>query len=435
MADIAPLRPLRYAQLSELSSLVAPPYDVITPEDRDELVARAPHNVARLILPEGQGDERYANAGALFAAYQQQGVLVRDEEPAFYRYDQTFEPPGGGARLSRRGFLALVRLVPFEEKVVLPHERTLAGPKQDRLKLFRATRANLSPGFMLYSDPKRVLDAPLGNAETLARFTTRDGVEHHLSKITAPDAIRSIVDHIKTSQLLIADGHHRYETALHYANEVEASHPNASPHGEHRHFMAFLCNGDDPNLVVFPTHRLVHSLPAFEWESFLEKTREVFDVLPVPSDAGLIAMRLREQAARGPTMAAVAAGGKAAVLVLKKGVDLASHPVLGTRPEAVRRTDVAILHDAILQHILGISLEAQAAKTNLIYLQDAKDGIAKVSRGEGQVFFIMNGTPVAQIREVAEAGCVMPQKSTFFYPKVLTGLAFHTLDPNRSVEF
>ena len=435
MADIAPLRPLRYAQLADLSRLVAPPYDVITPEIREELASRSPHNVVRLILPDGRGEERYANAAALLAAFRQQGVLVRDEEPAFYRYDQTFEPPGGGPRLSRRGFLALVRLVPFEEKVVLPHERTLAGPKQDRLKLFRATKANLSPGFMLYSDPKRVLDASLAKAETLARFTTGDGIEHHLAKIADPDAIRAIIDHVKTSQLLIADGHHRYETALHYASEIEASHPNASPRGAHRYFMAYLCNGDDPDLVVFPTHRLVHSLPAFEWESFLNKAREVFDVLPVPADAGLITMRLREQAARGPAMAAITAGGKAVVLILKKGFDLAAHPVLGARPEAVRRTDVAILHDAILEHILGISLEAQAAKTNLIYLQDAKEGIAMVSRGEGQVFFVMNGTPVAQIREVAEAGCVMPQKSTFFYPKVLTGLAFHSLDPERSVEF
>jgi len=435
MADIAPLRPLRYAQLAELASLVAPPYDVISPEEREELASRSPHNVVRLILPEGHGDERYSNAAALLAGFRQQGVLVRDEEPAFYRYEQTFEPPGGGARLSRKGLLALVRLVPFEEKVVLPHERTLSGPKEDRLKLFRATKTNLSPGFMLYRDPKRVLEGPLATGETLARFTTKDGIEHHLAKIAAPDAVRAIVEHVKTSQLLIADGHHRYETALHYAGEVDRSHPNAHPHGEHRYFMVFLCNGDDPNLVVFPTHRLVHSLPAFEWEGFVTKARELFDVLPVPADAGLIAMRLREQGARGPAMAAIAEGGKAAILVLKRDVDLAAHPVLGARPEVVRRTDVAILHDGILQDILGISLEAQAAKTNLQYLQDAKDGIARLGRGEGQVLFVMNATPVAQIREVAEAGCVMPQKSTYFYPKVLTGLAIHTLDPERSVEF
>lgn len=433
MADIAPLRPLRFANVSDLANLVAPPYDVISAEEREELAARSPHNVVRLILPEGVGDEKYANAAALLAAWRHEGVLVRDEQAAFYRYDQTFEPPGGGAKLTRKGLLALVRLVPFSDKIVLPHERTLSGPKEDRLKLFRSTRTNLSPGFMLYRDPQRVLDAPLSQAETIAQFATKDGIEHQLSKISAPNAVRAIIEHVRNSQLLIADGHHRYETALRYAGEVSAAVPNAQASAEHRYFMVFLCNGDDPNLVVFPTHRLVHSLPSFDWESFLAKAREIFDVLPVPADAGLLAMRLREQGARGTAMAAVAPGGKAAVLVLKKDADLSSHPTLGERPAVVRRTDVAILHDGILQHILGISVEAQAAKTNLQYLQDPRDGIARLSRGEGQVLFLMNGTPVSQVREVAEAGEVMPQKSTYFYPKVLTGLAVHTLEPERTV--
>lgn len=433
MADIAPLRPLRYANVAELASLVAPPYDVISAEEREELVGRSPHNIVRLILPEGVGDERYGNAAALLAAWRHEGALVRDEEPAFYRYDQSFEPPGGGARIQRRGFLALVRLVPFSDRIVLPHERTLSGPKEDRLKLFRSTRTNLSPGFMLYRDPQKVLDGPLATGEVLADFSTADGIQHQLAKVKAPEAVRAIIEHIRESQLLIADGHHRYETALRYSQEVDAASPNADPAAEHRYFMVFLCNGDDPNLVVFPTHRLVHSLPSFDWEAFLAKARELFDVLPVPADAGLLAMRLREQGARGTAMAAVGKGGKAAVLVLKRDLDLASHPTLGARPEVVRRTDVAILHDGVLQHMLGISLEAQAAKTNLQYLQDAREGIAKIAKDEGQVLFVMNGTPAAQVREVAEAGEVMPQKSTYFYPKVLTGLTVHTLEPERTV--
>src|SRR5579859_5331646 len=180
MAEIAPLTPLRYdlARLPNgLASVVAPPYDVISPEQRAELAARDPHNVVRLILPEGEGDAKYGHAASLLAEWCAGGVLVRDPEPSFYRYDQTFLPPGGtGKAITRRGFLALVKLVPLSERIVLPHERTLTGPKEDRLKLFRATHTNLSPGFMLYRDARGVLDAPLGTGQPLAEFSTPDGV-------------------------------------------------------------------------------------------------------------------------------------------------------------------------------------------------------------------------------------------------------------------
>src|ERR1700677_2126557 len=181
MAEIAPLTPLRY-DLSKLAnglaSVVAPPYDVISREQRAALAAQDPHNVVRLILPEGEGDAKYAAAAEILQGWRAEGVLVRDDEPAFYRYDQTFVPPGppaGSRTIRRRGFLALVRLAPFSERIVLPHERTLSGPKEDRLKLFRATRANLSPGFMLYRDARRELAAPLDTAEPLAEFSTADG--------------------------------------------------------------------------------------------------------------------------------------------------------------------------------------------------------------------------------------------------------------------
>jgi len=222
MADIAPLRPLRFA-VSDLTNVVAPPYDVISANERRDLMARSPHNVVRLILPEGDGDAKYAQAATLLGAWRKEGVLVRDEQAAFYRYDQSFDPPGGGPRRTRRGFLALVRVVPFKDRVVLPHERTLSGPKEDRLKLFRATRTNLSPGFMLYRDPKRALDGALDTGEVVAKFTTPDAVEHRIAKVTAPEAIRTIVDHVGKSSLLIADGHHRYETALRYSQEVDAA--------------------------------------------------------------------------------------------------------------------------------------------------------------------------------------------------------------------
>jgi uncharacterized protein (DUF1015 family) len=439
MAEIAPLRPLRYAA-GDLSPLVAPPYDVISPSEREELMARSPHNVVRLILPEGEGDEKYGRAARVLASWRESGVLVRDEGPAFYRYEQSFDPPGGGARRRRRGFLALVRAVPFEARIVLPHERTLSGPKEDRLKLFRATGTNLSPGFMLYRDPRGALEPALDTADEIAVFTTADGVEHRLAKVSAREATQAITRHIADSTLLIADGHHRYETAVRYAAEVDQSEKSTAPfrpRPEHRYFMAFLCNGDDPNLVVFATHRLVHSLSSFDWEDFLRRAGDLFEVVPEKGPVNELTQKLADAGRSATAFLAVgpsrAGAPQRALLRLRAGADLARHPTLGQRPEVVRRTDVAVLHSAILEHLLGISIDAQAKKTNLKYLQDPREGEELVQRGEGQVLFVMNPTPVAVVRDVAEAGEVMPQKSTYFYPKVLTGLAIHTLDPSRDV--
>jgi uncharacterized protein (DUF1015 family) len=438
MAQISPLTPLRY-DLSRLSdglvSVVAPPYDVIDAAQRSELASRSPRNIVRLILPEGDGDAKYAHAAELLDAWRRDGTFVRDDVPAFYRYDQTFAPLDGGAGITRRGFLALVRLSPFSERSILPHERTLSGPKEDRLKLFRATRTNLSPGFMLYRDPRHALDAPLDTGEPLTELTTPDGVHHAVSRVTGRDAVRAIVEGVARSQLLIADGHHRYETALRYSHEVDGTHPLASPNAEHRFFMSFLANGDDPKLVVFPTHRHVHSLQRFSFDEMLARANDAFDVRPVASGASADTIRaaLEESKGRGPTVAAATADGRVAILTLRGDVDLSRHPTLGARPEVLRRTDVAILHSAILEHILGITPEAQAAKTNIWYPQDARASLAELRGGKGDVLFVMNGTPVADVRRVAEAGEVMPQKSTFFYPKVLTGLAIHTLEPERDV--
>lgn len=466
MAEIAPLTPLRYdlqrlvQKGTGLGSVVAPPYDVISAKDRAELCARDPHNVVRLILPEAEGregegdpDAKYRHAARLFTQWRDQGVLVRDNEPAFYRYDQTFLPPGavtgpsGAASsraITRRGFLALVRLAPFADRVVLPHERTLSGPKEDRLKLFRATGTNLSPGFMLYRDSQGELDGPLETGHVLADFNTPDGVHHVLAKVTARDALRAIVAKVAQSTLLIADGHHRYETAVRYRDEMDRAATSPLPaRAEHRYFMTFLVNGDDPNLVVFPTHRHVHSLPRASFDELLDGARATFEVelLPpgVPADViegSLVAGRSRlgeDESKRRPTFAVCAPDGRVAKLTLRSDVSLAGHPTLSQRPEVLRRTDVAVLHDAVLEHLLGITKEAQAEKTNLWYPQDLAGTLVELRGGKGQFLFVMNPTPVHQVRSVAEAGEVMPQKSTFFFPKVLTGLAIHTLRPSEHV--
>jgi uncharacterized protein (DUF1015 family) len=441
MAVIAPLTPLRYdlARLpAGLASVVSPPYDVISPDERAALAASDPHNVVHLILPEGEGDSKYANAARLLARWREEGVLVRDPEPAFYRLDQSFVAPGAAPdapRITRRGFLALVELVAFGERIVLPHERTLSGPKEDRLKLFRATATNLSPGFMLYRDPRRELDDPLATGEAIAELSTPDGVRHTLAKVRRPEAVRAVVEGVARSSLLIADGHHRYETALRYSQEVSDAHPGTARSAEHRFFMTFLANGDDPTLVVFPTHRHVHSLAAFSFDELLRGATPGFAVEALarraPADQLLDA--LARARSRGPSVVAAAADGRAALLTLRGDVDLARHPTLGRQPAVLRTTDVAVLHAGILEGVLGISPEAQAAKTNLWYPQDARTALAELRGGKGDVLFLMNATPTGDVRSVAEAGEVMPQKSTFFYPKVPTGLAIHTLEPTRNV--
>jgi len=453
MAEITALTPLRYDPTrAPLASVICPPYDVISEPERRELFARHPNNVVRLELPEApharaagesteprdeaEGDAKYANAAALVAEWTKSGVLVRDAEPALYRYDQSFLPPSGGATITRRGFFAGVRLHPFSDRVILPHERTLSGPKEDRLKLFRATRTQVSPGFMLYSDPRGELDAPLEAGAVLAEFATPDGIHHVLAKVTARDAIAAVVDGLRKSTLLIADGHHRYETAIAYRDEIVAA-GGANESGEHRYFMTFLVNGDDPNLVVFPTHRLIHSLPRFDFDELLEKAHRLFVVLrrdDRPSADALLTW-LSKDAPTHPAFVVASRDGRAALLAVKKSVDLSTHPTLGPLIPELRATDVAVLHSGVLEDLLGISKEAQAKKTNIRYPQDARAALAELRAGKdgAQALFLMSATPVAHVRAVAEAGEVMPQKSTFFYPKVPTGLLLHTLDPSRSV--
>jgi uncharacterized protein (DUF1015 family) len=307
----------------------------------------------------------------------------------------------------------------------------------DRLKLFRATRTNFSPGFMLYRDPTRALDSALEAATPLAEFSTPDGVTHALAKISNADAMRTIIDGVAKSSLLIADGHHRYETAFRYMEETTTT-GNDRP--EHFYFLVFFANGDDPDLVVFPTHRHVHGLPSFDFGDLKARAAQLFDVteLPPGATANVYTDALAKAGGTNgaPSLVACAGDGRALLLTLRKDADLAGHPILGQRVEALRRTDVALLHMGILEPILGITPEMQAAKSNIWYPQDAAGALEALRRGGekgGQVLFLMNGTPVNQVRAVAEAGEVMPQKSTFFYPKVATGLCIHTLEPDRQV--
>jgi uncharacterized protein (DUF1015 family) len=428
MAEIAAFRGILYSHPN--AKVLAPPYDVISPAERAELAALDPHNCVRLILPEGEGDEKYARAAQELREWLGTGVMVRDERPALYRYHQTFTAEGRTA--TRTGFICRIRLHKFAEGVVLPHERTLAGPKADRLKLKRATRAHLSQVFGLYSDPTRASDEPFAGvveSEPLLDATTTDGVRQQLWRLTDAAMQQKVASLLKDKKIYIADGHHRYETMLALREELRAE-SGGNPRSAIEYGTIFLANMDDPGLLVFPTHRVVHGLPSFDRAAVLERAREFFTVEETAvGDAPSLRARLAENGKKAPSFAMVT-GDRIAFLTLRRDVDLERVPSL-RGPAVLRTLDVTLLHALMIEEILGIDREAQAAQTNLRYVKDT--GHALTEARNAQAVFVMNPTKVHEVKAVADAGEVMPQKSTFFYPKLASGLVINPLDPAELV--
>lgn len=451
MAEIAPFRGILYTpQAGDPSRLLSPPYDVIHEADRQALEQLDPHNSVRLILPRdeagGDGDGRYAAAGALVRSWQAEGVLQRDAQPALYRYHQVFTPPGapGAAPVTRRGFICRVRLHRFAERILLPHERTLAGPKADRLKLKRATRAHLSQVFGMYDDPERLAETAFAAYEATApapaiEGATADGVLHRLWRVTDVAVQRQVAYALRDKRIYIADGHHRYETMLALRDELRAEPGYCGAASSVEYGTIFLCDARDPGLLVFPTHRVVHSLPGFDAEQLWRRAAAYFQVEKLGQVPGAAQAR-DELAARGqkaPTFL-VLAGGQAGYLSLRADVDLSQVGALAGAAvlpgAAVPYVDVALLHALLLEDVLGISRAAQEAQTNLRYLKDTGQALAAAQAADVQAVFLMNPTPTTQVMAVADAGDVMPQKSTYFYPKIASGLVLNPLDPAEPVD-
>ena len=429
MAHIRPFRGLRYdlSRAGAAADLLAPPYDVVDAAGRAELAARSPDNCIDIILPEGEGDAKYANAAAIFRAMQERGALARDDAPSLYVYHQTFTSEG--QTHTRKGFVALIELTRFGHGPVLPHERTLSGPKEDRLRLMRACDAHLELVFGLFADParawERAVEGHLGAPVLEAEF---DGAHHVLYQVSDPAVIAAVAGLLADRSIYIADGHHRYETMCNFREELEAA-----GRGEEARFgMIYLSNLDDPGLVVLPTHRLVHSVAGFDLDRALAGLADAFAIErgPLPADALALRARLQAAGARGTSFGlAVPGAGELVVLTLRPGTDPAAIG-LGHLPAALQRLDVVLLHELILERHLGITREAQASLTNLRYYKSTEKALAVAQGGDGgdvQLVCFMNATPVSDVRAVCDSGEVMPQKSTFFYPKIPTGLCFHTL--------
>ena len=419
MATIRPFRGLLYnTKAVQLSEVVAPPYDVISPELQHKLYEKDPHNVVRLIL--NRDPDPYGSAAQAFEGWQRDETLVRDNRPAFYLLRQSFTGPRG-KEFSRTGFIGLCRLEEFDKKIVLPHEKTLAKPKEDRLRLFRATDSNFSQVFALYADPQKMLGPLMERAESRVPDldVTYDAVRSRLWRIQDESDTAAITTFFRDRQLLIADGHHRYETAIAYRNERRALDPAPEPEASYNYVTMFMTNSSDPGLVVLPTHRVIHSLRDFDADRLLEHLAKTFVIREIGSPGAM--MSALEQGGSGTIGMVLRDRKPFYVMSMNEGAS-----VEGPEPELVKRLDVAILHLAILRSGLAISKEAQEQKTNIDYTIDPEDAVEAVRKGYAQAAFFLNPTPVDQLYAVATAGHTMPQKSTFFYPKLLSGLVFHS---------
>jgi uncharacterized protein (DUF1015 family) len=417
MADIQPLRALHYDQtlVGALADVTSPPYDVIDAEQREDLLRRSPFNVVAVDLPKGEPDP-YATAGDLFEAWQTQGVVVRDPEPSLWAHTQTYAGPDG-LRRTRRGFFCRVRIEGYGPGKVRPHERTHPGPKEDRVRLMRATRANLSPIFSLYSDPENAAWKALEPATESAPWgevSDAEGTVHKLWRVTEPQTIDAVQRATREVELLIADGHHRYETSNAYAEELGGD-------GEHRYILMCLVALEDPGLTVFPTHRLVRGLDRERQESLREALRRDFEIEEVPLE------QIAPEPGIGPLqLGYIDAHHQQPYRLTLKDQAIADAALPGFS-EAYRSLDTGVLEALLLKGALGLSDDDISHFNGLFYARSTDEAVAMVRSGEYEAAFLMRPPPVSQVRDVAASGENMPPKSTFFYPKLLTGLLFNPL--------
>ncbi len=440
MAYVAPFRALRYNPARvDLTHAVTQPYDKITPEMQNRYYDASPHNLVRIILGKPQPADHleeniYTRAAASFRDWRQQGIFLQDPEQSLYQYVQRFQPTSGGAELERRGFIALGKIEDYSAGIVYRHEQTLAKPKADRLQLLRATRAHFGQLFMLYSDPAGEVEGALSassaqNTENGIELRDEYGVLHSVRSISDPGLIELVRDKMRDKKLIIADGHHRYETALNYRNERRAQQgpPSAgSALAPYELVMMTFINMDSPGLVILPTHRVVHGLESFSPDALRDHARSYFSVEEVdPSiDAARAAGILSAAGQAGTALLGVTANR---AFLFDTPRALASNLLQGLSLRQ-QSLDVVQLHKCLLEGVLGISEEAIRDQTNISYVRDAAEALARVRKGAAKVAFLMNPVRMRQVRDIAFAGEVLPQKSTDFYPKLLSGLTIYALE-------
>jgi uncharacterized protein (DUF1015 family) len=434
MAEIIPFKALRYdPHQVKLEDVLTQPYDKITPEMQAKYYERSPHNLVRIILGKaGETDTAsfnvYTRASEYLHDWRSGGLLKRDPDPAIYIYSQTFTAPGARELVERRGLIALGRIHDYADGIVFRHEHTHTGPRQDRLNLLRATRAHFGQIFMLHSDPQHEVEALLqSGTEAEPDTSVLDEYEtlHRVWPVHDPALIAAIQAKMHDKKLLIADGHHRYETALAYRNERRAAAGTADSSDPSEYVMMTLVPMESPGLVILPTHRIVHGLPTFDRERMLEGAERFFaiDRIDIRTESRSATTLLLEAGANGTAFVAVTRQGPYLLRAKKSAIEEA----LDGLSVQQRGLDVVQLHRIMLDRVLGISEEAIRNQEHVKYERDAFQAISWVRQG-ANVAFLMNAARIEQVRDIAFAGEVLPQKSTDFYPKLLSGLAIYALD-------
>ncbi len=431
MAKIVPFRGIRYnrEKVDDLSKVVSQPYDRVRYGLQDEYYDLDAHNIVRIIKGrEMEGDSPdsenvYTRASDYYQTWLEEDYLLRDKDPTLYVYHQTFTLPDGTQR-TRKAFIAALELAEFDEGIVLPHERTLAGPKVDRLNLLRATAANFGQIFMLYPDPDNKINELFDVAVAgrppdvdVREFFEKD-VRQQLWAVTDPAVVADVVAEMapKTG-LIIADGHHRYETALNYRDEMRDIYPDAKASAAFNFRMVALVSMDDPGLTILPTHRQMLDYSTKTTSQILADAAEYFEVSPVAGQAAL-AQALAEET---PTDRRIGFYDGNYYLLRLRGPEVMAQ-ILPDSAEEWRMLDASILHEVLIERVMGISKERVAAKENIDYHRDLDLAIANVDEGKAVCVYVMNPTRMAEVKACSDLGAKMPQKSTDFYPKMITGM-------------
>jgi uncharacterized protein (DUF1015 family) len=433
MADVQPLRGIRYNSeaVGNLAQIVTPPYDVISEEVQARYYTRSPYNIIRLELGRDEPEDttlnnRYTRAASTFAEWRMSSILRQDFTPCYYLYQQIFTH--NAQTYTRTSLLARVRLEPWSARVVLPHEHTMAKPKDDRLKLLRACVTNLSPIMSLYDDPqgriRRLLSSYTTNAE--AQITDEVNEEHLLQPVIDAQQIALIQNFFAERQLYIADGHHRYETALNYREEVHTMHRKPGPDDAANFVLMALIDVDDPGLLVLPTHRLLFDLSQEALNALTSQQLARYFAIHEPGTAGdsqeLLLERLAQVGASRPSF--VISTAEQTWLLSLNDAGKARMRESG-HSDAWNELDIAVAHTLVLEALLGLRAEDMTAGTHIRYTRDAQQALDSVKKGEAQAALLLNATRVRQICDIAEADDRMPQKSTYFYPKLITGLVMN----------
>jgi uncharacterized protein (DUF1015 family) len=436
MAHIAPFRALRYDPARvDLNRVVTQPYDKITPEMQNRYYDASPHNLVRIILGKPQATDHlkenvYTRAAASFQDWRRQGIFLQDPQQSLYQYIQRFQPPGGGGELERRGFIALGKIEDYSAGVVHRHEQTLARPKADRLELLRATKAHFGQLFMLYSDAAGEIDGALSastpDMEIGIELRDEYGVLHHVRRVSDPSVIELVRSKMRDQKLIIADGHHRYETAMTYRDEQRAANPASSQPAAYEFVMMTFINMESPGLLILPTHRAVHGLESFSADTFRDRARSYFSVEEVdPAIDATRAIGILRAAGRAGTAMLGITADRAFLFDTPRPLAADLLKNLSLRQQGL---DVLQLHKCLLEGVLGISEEAIRDQKNISYIRDVGEALTRVRDGSANVAFLMNPVRMRQVRDIAFAGEVLPQKSTDFYPKLLSGLTIYALE-------